>query len=121
MSDVDIEASGLLDGLDGLARQQRAELIDWLLGQGFSVEQIRGEVVPMLMPAGRIVGDDGVRVSARQMCDETGIEWSCWGQSSGHSGCPRWRTPTWSSIYGPTVRPPRERKSLSIWDLRASR
>jgi adenylate cyclase len=72
--DVDIEASGLLDGLDGVARQERAELIDWLLGQGFTVEHIRGEFAPMLMPAGRIVGDDGVYVSARQICEDTGID-----------------------------------------------
>jgi adenylate cyclase len=70
----DIEASGLLDGLEGEARAERAELIEWLLGRGFSVEQIRGEVSPMLLPAGRIVGNDGVYVSARQICEETGID-----------------------------------------------
>jgi adenylate cyclase len=52
----------------------RAELVEWLLGKGFTVEQIRGEVAPMLLPAGRIVGNDGVYVSARQICDETGID-----------------------------------------------
>ena len=71
-SDVDIEASGLLDGLDGVERE--AELIEWLLGGGFSVEQIRGEFAPMLLPAGRIMGDDGVYVSAREICAETGID-----------------------------------------------
>ncbi|MGX9787229.1 adenylate cyclase regulatory domain-containing protein [Mycobacterium sp. MMS18-G62] len=72
--DFDLEASGLLDGLEGQARAERAELIEWLLGEGFTVEQIRGAVAPMLLPAGRIVGDDGVRVSARQICAETGID-----------------------------------------------
>ena len=71
---VDIEASGLLDGLEGDARAERAELIEWLLQEGFSVERIRDEVAPMLLPAGRFVGDDGVRVSARQICEETGID-----------------------------------------------
>jgi adenylate cyclase len=71
---VDIEAAGLLDGLQGQARAERAELIEWLLGKGFTVEQIRAEFAPMLLPAGRIVGDDGVYVSARQICDETGID-----------------------------------------------
>ena len=70
--DVDIE--GLLDGLEGQARAERAELVEWLLGQGFTVDQIRGAVSPMLMPAGRIVGDDGRYVSARQICAETGID-----------------------------------------------
>ena len=74
-TDIDaIEASGLLEGLDGVARDERAELIGWLLGQGFGVEHIRAEFAPMLMPAGRVVGADGVLVSARQICESTGID-----------------------------------------------
>jgi adenylate cyclase len=72
--DVDIEASELLDGLDGVARKERAELIGWLFGEGFTVEQIRTAIAPMLLPAGRIVGDDGTYVSAHQICEETGID-----------------------------------------------
>ena len=73
--EVDFAGLGLLDGLGGDdARRERAELVAWLLGRGFTVDQIRGEFAPMLMPAGRIVGDDGVYVSARQICDETGID-----------------------------------------------
>ena len=72
--DFDIEASGLLDDLEGRARTERAELIEWLLSEGFTVEQIRGEVSPMLLPAGRIVGNDGIHVPARQICDEIGID-----------------------------------------------
>src|SRR5215212_3974981 len=72
--DFDLEASGLLDGLEGNARAERAELIEWLVGKGFTAEQIRGAVAPMLLPAGRLVGDDGVYVSARQICEETGID-----------------------------------------------
>jgi adenylate cyclase len=70
--DVDIE--GLLDGLEGQARAERAELIQWLIDKGFTIEQIRAEVAPMLLPAGRIVGNDGVYVSARRICEETGID-----------------------------------------------
>lgn len=70
----DSDLEGLLDGLEGQARSERAELIQWLLGKGFTVEQIRAAVAPMLLPAGRIVGDDGVYVSARQICEETGID-----------------------------------------------
>ena len=70
----DLDIDGLLDGLEGQARTERAELVDWLIGQGFTVEQIRGAVSPMLLPAGRIVGDDGRYVSAHKICDETGID-----------------------------------------------
>lgn len=72
--DVNIESTGLLDGLEGQARADRVELIEWLVEKGFTVEQIRAEVSPILMPAGRIVGDDGVYVSARQICEDTGID-----------------------------------------------
>ena len=75
--DIDIEAieaAGLLEGLEGVARAERAELIEWLLGEGFTVDHIRSEFAPILMPAGRVVGDDGVYVSARQICEDTGID-----------------------------------------------
>jgi adenylate cyclase len=34
----------------------------------------QGEFAPVLLPAGRIIGDDGIYVSACQICDETGID-----------------------------------------------
>ena len=74
-SDVDIEASGLLDGLEGAARQDRAELISWLLGRGFSLQRIRASAAaPVMLPAYRVLGDDGTLVSAREICESTGIE-----------------------------------------------
>jgi adenylate cyclase len=45
-ADFDIEHSELLDGLEGRARTDRAELIVWLLERGFSVEQIRASTAP---------------------------------------------------------------------------
>jgi len=58
-ADFDIEKSGLLDGLGGRARTDRAELIAWLLARGFTVEQIRTSTSPLLLPAQRVMGDDG--------------------------------------------------------------
>jgi adenylate cyclase len=72
-SDVDLDASGLLDGLDGHARQERAELIAWLLDRGFSVENIRSALSPMLLPANRIIGDDGTVVSAQELSESSGL------------------------------------------------
>jgi adenylate cyclase len=91
--DSDLEASGLLDGLEGTARAERAELIDWLLGRGFTVEQIRGAVAPMLLPAGRLVGDDGVYVSARQICEESGIDLDLLEANQRAMGLPRAEDP----------------------------
>lgn len=72
-SDFDIEASGLLDGLEGRARADRAELIPWLLDQGVTIEQIRDSDEPVLLASRRILGDDGDYVSAREISDSTGI------------------------------------------------
>ena len=71
---LDVESSGLLDGLDGEARAQRAELVSWLVGQGVGVEEIRQTFAPMLLPARRALGDDGFYVSARQISDEVGLD-----------------------------------------------
>ncbi|MDT5010594.1 MAG: adenylate cyclase [Mycobacterium sp.] len=71
---TDIEASGLLDGLDGRVREERAELIPWLLERGFTVDEIRGAFAPMLLPARRAMGDDGTYVSAREVSAEHRID-----------------------------------------------
>lgn len=74
-ADVDLEALGLLDGLEGQARKDRAELIAWLLDRGFSLEHIRASAAaPVMLPAYRVLGDDGTLVSAREICESTGIE-----------------------------------------------
>ena len=50
-ADVDFEALGLLDGLEGDARQERAELIAWLLDRGFDLDHIRASVAaPLMLP-----------------------------------------------------------------------
>lgn len=38
---VDLETPGLLDGLTGEVRAERAELIPWLLEQGITADEIR--------------------------------------------------------------------------------
>jgi adenylate cyclase len=72
-NDGDVEAFGLLDDLQGRARQERAELIGWLLARGFDVDRIRSEVSPMLLPAHRVMGDDGTLVSSREISESSGI------------------------------------------------
>src|ERR1700692_2366615 len=73
-ADIDLEALGLLDGLEGDARQERVELIRWLLDRGFSIDQILASgAAMMLLPANRLMGDDGIYVSAREGCEATGI------------------------------------------------
>jgi adenylate cyclase len=69
----DIEALGLLEDLHGRARQERAELIEWLIARGFDVDQIRSEFSPMLLPAIRMMGDDGTLVSPREISESSGV------------------------------------------------
>jgi adenylate cyclase len=69
----DIEAAGLLGDLQGRARKERAELIEWLLACGFDVDRIRSEFSPMLLPAIRAIGDDGMLVSAREVSESSGV------------------------------------------------
>ena len=73
-ADFDIEASGLLDGLDGDARAERAELIPWLLERGVTVDQIRNAFSPMLLASRRLIGDDGSYVSTRELSEKTGLD-----------------------------------------------
>ena len=71
---ADIEASGLLDGLSGEARAERAELIPYLLDLGITVEEIKASFAPMLLSARRVLGDDGTYLSAREISERTGLD-----------------------------------------------
>jgi adenylate cyclase len=72
---VDVpDTEGLLEGLAGSARAERAELIEWLLGIGITVEQIRNAAAPMLLASRRLIGDDGDYLSARQISEAAGID-----------------------------------------------
>ena len=89
-ADADIEASGLLDGVEGQARRDRAELIAWLLERGFEIEQIRGSITaPVVLAANRVLGDDGQYVSARRLCESTGIELELLQRLHGIVGLPQ--------------------------------
>jgi adenylate cyclase len=86
---VDVEASGLLDGLEGAARDERAELIEWLLAQDFTVEQIRDSFSPMLLAPRRVLGDDGTLVSAREISEKAGIDIDLLQRLQTATGLPR--------------------------------
>jgi adenylate cyclase len=71
---VDLEIEELLSGLEGSARAERAELIEWLLGQGITSDEIRDAFAPMLLATRRLIGDDGTYVSAREISETYGID-----------------------------------------------
>jgi adenylate cyclase len=72
MAGPDFEA--LLDGLEGAARTERVELINWLLEQGITADEIRSSPVPMLLASRRLMGDDGSYVSTREISEAAGID-----------------------------------------------
>jgi adenylate cyclase len=72
VDDANIEK--LLDGLEGDARAERAELIEWLLAQGITADEIRSSPVPMLVASRRLMGDDGDYVSTREISETIGID-----------------------------------------------
>jgi adenylate cyclase len=86
-SDTGMKA--LLEGLAGDARRDRAELIAWLLDRGFTSDQIGSSLTPMMLPANRVMGDDGVCVSARELAQAHEIDLGLLQQLMRAAGLPR--------------------------------
>jgi adenylate cyclase len=64
----------LLEGLEGSARTERAELVRWLLEQGITAEEIRATNPPLLLATRHLIGDDGTYVSTREISEAHGID-----------------------------------------------
>ena len=64
----------LLEGLDGDARAERAELVAWLLEQGITADEIRATNPPLLLASRHLIGDDGTYVSTREISESHGID-----------------------------------------------
>ncbi|PBA32536.1 adenylate/guanylate cyclase domain-containing protein [Mycobacterium intracellulare] len=64
----------LVEGLEGTARTERAELVRWLFEQGITAEEIRATNPPLLLATRHIIGDDGTYVSTREISETHGID-----------------------------------------------
>jgi adenylate cyclase len=76
VSAPDFEALGLLDGLDGQARESRLELLRWLHDDGVSVEEMQiaaAEGRLALLPAEHALGGLGT-MTPEQIAAEAGVE-----------------------------------------------
>ncbi len=71
---VDQHIDDLLDGLEGTARTERAELVEWLLEQGITADEIRATNPPLLLATRHLIGDDGTYVSTREISETHGID-----------------------------------------------
>ena len=64
----------LLDGFEGAACAERAELVEWLLGQGVTADEIRSTNPPLLLATRHLLGDDGTYVSTREISETHGVD-----------------------------------------------
>jgi len=64
----------LLEGLEGTTRTERAELVQWLLEQGITADEIRATNPPLLLATRHLIGDDGVYVSTREISETCGVD-----------------------------------------------
>jgi adenylate cyclase len=70
--DIDFGAEGLLDGLDGGEREERVELLQTLLEQGYALEDLKRVPNVALLPAESAVGGPP-RYTARDVEEKTGM------------------------------------------------
>lgn len=74
MGDGVRDIDDLLEGLDGAARTERADLVAWLLEQGITLDEIRATNPPLLLASRHLIGDDGSYVSTREISESHGID-----------------------------------------------
>ena len=75
--EIDFEAEGLLDGLDGDAREARLALLRELAADGVSLEELRDAVAAgrlTLLPVERALAGDGPRYTPREVAEIAGID-----------------------------------------------
>ncbi|ORV92941.1 cyclase [Mycobacterium interjectum] len=71
---ADDNIDDLLEGLEGAARTERAELVRWLLDQGVTADEIRSTNPPLLLATRHLIGDDGTYVSTREISETYGVD-----------------------------------------------
>jgi adenylate cyclase len=76
-SEIDFEAEGLLEGLEGEAREERLALLGDLLDDGASLEELREAVAAgrlALLPVERALAGEGERYSAAEIAELSGVD-----------------------------------------------
>ena len=74
---IDFEAEGLLEGVEGDAREARLELLEQLTADGASLEELRDAVAAgrlALLPVERALAGDGRRYTAREIAEISGVD-----------------------------------------------
>jgi adenylate cyclase len=74
---IDFEAEGLLDGVEGEAREARLALLERLAGEGVPLEELRQAVEAArltLLPAERALAGDGPHYTSHEIAEISGLD-----------------------------------------------
>jgi adenylate cyclase len=74
---TDFAAAGMLDGLEGEARAARLALLERLESEGVPLEELRNAVAAgrlALLPVEHAIAGDGVRYSAHEIAERSGLD-----------------------------------------------
>jgi adenylate cyclase len=77
MTDVDFEAEGLLNGLEGRAREGRLELLEELHADGVPLDELKRAAAEgrlALLPVERVLGGGHRLYTAREIADRVGVD-----------------------------------------------
>jgi adenylate cyclase len=76
-TDIDFAAEGLLDGLEGKAREARLALLEQLSGEGLTLAELREAVANghlTLLPVERAIAGGGPRYTGREVAELAGVD-----------------------------------------------
>jgi adenylate cyclase len=77
MAEIDFEAEGLLEGLDGEARKARLSLLEELADEGVGAEELRAAVAAgrlALLPVERVLTGEGARYTPQEVAEKAGVD-----------------------------------------------
>jgi adenylate cyclase len=88
---IDFEAEGLLDGVEGEAREARLELLERLAGEGVPLAELRDAIEAArltLLPAERALAGDGPRYTFEEVVEKSGLEYDVLQRATAALGIP---------------------------------
>lgn len=74
---IDFEAEGLLDGVEGEAREARLDLLRGLADDGVPLEELRSAIAEerlALLPVERVLEGEGERLTGAELSERSGLE-----------------------------------------------
>ncbi len=90
-AEIDFEAEGLLDDLDGKAREGRLALLERLASEGVTLEELREAVAAgrlVLLPVERALSGDGPRYTPNEIAEVSGVPLELLQRYTAASGIP---------------------------------